>query len=246
MRPRWLWVVVTLVPILTATSAVRAQSCPRVPAGLHCTPLPEDLEARRAALQALDVEGRDDVSRGDYPGAARAFGCLVESDPTPEAAGNLAVVLREQGALGDSLLIARCAEQLAGPGPTRERARIRRAEIERRIGLPTGPPESTNVGLADSTGIDLQPAGSPLPLSRARHAWSTAGLVFGAAVLVGSGIVYVLARDRAHQFSEEQSVNGYTDRARGLRDDARALEVGSWLGAGVGCASALAGVLLRF
>src|SRR5437868_9346299 len=113
--------LVVLALALALPARARAQSasavCPRVPAGLRCAPLPKDGWVRREALQALDAEGRRRVARGDFVGAAQAFGCLVEGDPTPESAGNLAVVLREHGDLGDSLLVARCAEDLAPLGP---------------------------------------------------------------------------------------------------------------------------------
>src|SRR5664279_3781645 len=132
-----------LLLALAAPGRAHAQSCPRVPTGLRCPSLPQDAGVRRDALQALDAEGRRRVARGDLPGAAQAFGCLVEGDPTPESAGNLVVVLREQGELGDALLIARCAEDLAPPGATRDRARARREDIERRLGLPAPAPAGT-------------------------------------------------------------------------------------------------------
>ena len=110
--------------------------------GCGARALPREGWGRREALQTLDAEGRRRVSRGDSAGAAQSFGCLVADDPTPEAAGNLAVVLREQGNLGDALLAARCAEDLAPPGPARDRARTRREEIEHRLGMPSSAPAS--------------------------------------------------------------------------------------------------------
>jgi hypothetical protein len=223
---------------LASAGVASAESCPRLPAGLICAPLPDEDGARREVLQALDVDGREAVTRGDYATAATAFGCLVESDPTPEAAGNLAVVLREQGALGDALLIARCAEQLAPPGPARERALTRRVDIERRLGLS---PAAT--GLATGVATPL----SAVPSPRVSRGWSYAGLAVGATVLIGAGVLYVMGRARADQFGDEQRINGYTARARDLHDEGRTLEITSWVGAGVGVAAAIAGgVLLTF
>jgi hypothetical protein len=235
--------------------------CPRVPAGLRCAALPREGWGRREALQTLDAEGRRRVSRGDLAGAAQAFGCLVADDPTPEAAGNLAVVLREQSNLGDALLAARCAEDLAPPGPARDRARTRREEIEHRLGMPPSPPtgaagvpvDPNPVVLAPlpppaAASVDLRaPSPSPSPSlgSFRRSAYAT--LAVGAAALITGGVLYALARDRAHQFDDEQQRNGYSDRARSLRSDAQGLETATWIGAGVGVvASAVGGVLLTF
>jgi hypothetical protein len=234
------------------SAQAQAQGCPRVPTGLRCPLLPHDGGVRREALQALDAEGRRRVARGDLPGAAQAFGCLVEGDPTPESAGNLVVVLREQGELGDALLIARCAEDLAAPGSTRERARARREEIERRLGLPTPTPS----GLAASAPALSAPASASAPAStiesrslapsaaRRYRRWSYSALGLGVAALVAGGVVYAVARDRAHQFDDEQQRNGYSDRARTLRTDAQNLELGSWISAGIGVTAAAAGGLL--
>src|SRR4029077_18157816 len=113
--------LVVLALALALPARARAASaptavCPRVPAGLRCAPMPRDGWVRHEALQALDAEGRRRVGRGGYAGAAQLLRCPVEGAPPPEAAGNLAVVLREQGDLGDALLIARCPEDLAPPG----------------------------------------------------------------------------------------------------------------------------------
>ena len=240
--------------------------CPRVPAGLRCAPLPKDGWVRREALQALDAEGRRRVARGDLAGAAQAFGCLVEGDPTPESAGNLAVVLREQGDLGDSLLAARCAEDLAPLGPLRDRARSRREDIEHRLGLPTSPPApasddthpgtvtptalspSQNAGNANTAppALDLR-APSDEPARRSYHRAGYVPLIAGAAALIASGVLYALARDRAQQFNQEQQTNGYGDRARTLRGEAQNLELASWISGGAGAVAAAAGgVLLTF
>jgi hypothetical protein len=229
---------------LIGPGVARAQPCPRLPAGLLCAPLPEEEGARRELLQALDLDGRDAVSRGDYPIAVAAFGCLVEVDPTPESAGNLAVVLREQGALGDALLIARCAEQLAVPGPTRDRARVRRLDIERRLGLPALGAAADLTASGDPGAEPRAPPGAP---SRVRRTWGYAALALGVTVLIGSGLLYALARQRARQFDDEQLAHGYSDRARGLRDETQTLEIGGWIGAGAGVASMVGGgALLRF
>lgn len=259
----WLAVVVSL---LASQGRVRAQSadvCPRVPAGLHCVPLPRDGWMRREALQALDAEGRRRVGRGDYAGAAQVFGCLVEGDPTPESAGNLAVVLREQGDLGDAFLIARCAEDLAPPGPTRDRARTRREELERRLGLPATPPReggsasrvvvtpspppvvaiSTPAPAATPGALDLRT--SPvLEPQVSQHRAAVATLAAGAAALIAGGVLYALAHDRARQFDEEQQSSGFTDRARTLRSDAQNLQAASWITGGAGLAAAAAGGVL--
>ena len=238
MRTRALALCATLV--LTRPAPARGDSCPHLPAGLICAPLPEEDDARREVLQALDVDGREAVTRGDYGTAASAFGCLVEADPTPESAGNLAVVLRERGTLGDALLMARCAEQLAPPGPARERARGRRVDIEQRLGLaPPAPTAGTALG-APLTALPTPPAPASAP-ARVHDGWGYAGLALGVTALIGAGVLYALARDRAHQFDDEQLINGYSQRARDLRDGARTLEIGSWVGAGVGVASAAAG-----
>jgi hypothetical protein len=266
---------------LALPAGVRAQSaaatvCARVPAGLRCAPLPKDGWVRREALQALDAEGRRRVGRGDYAGAAQAFGCLVEGDPTPESAGNLAVVLREQGDLGDALLVARCAENLAPPSPARDRARARREELELRLGLPASPgataadapqgaagplasaaqPATTAAsalavasgggGVAPPGALDLRaPSESRAPASYRRAAYTT--LAVGAAALIAGGVLYAFARDRAHQFDQEQQMTGYTDRARSLHSEAQNLEVAGWISAGAGAvAAAVGGVLLTF
>jgi len=264
------------LPILALTLALPARAhaepspvavCPRVPAGLRCAPLPKDGWVRREALQALDAEGRRRVARGDFAGAAQAFGCLVEGDPTPESAGNLAVVFREHGDLGDALLVARCAEDLAPPGPLRERARSRREEIEHRLGLPSSlpAPVASNEAHRDTTtpaalttastaagasspppALDLRaPASEPAP-----HSYHRAGyvpLIAGAAALIAGGVLYALARDRAQQFKQEQQANGYSDRARNLRSEAQDLEVASWISGGAGAvAAAVGGALLTF
>jgi hypothetical protein len=69
----------------------------------------------------------------------------------------------------------------------------------------------------------------------------------GVAALIGGGIVYALARDRARQFDDQQQLTGYSDRARSLRSDAQRLETAGWitLGAGV-AAAAVGGVMLTF
>jgi hypothetical protein len=257
---------------LAFPARARAQSapaavCPRVPAGLRCAPLPRDGWVRREALQALDAEGRRRVARGDLAGAAQAFGCLVEGDPTPESAGNLAVVLREQGDLGDALLVARCAEDLAPLGPLRDRARSRREEIEHRLGLPTSPPvpvasddthsnPATPAALPVAHGatsanpappaLDLRaPSGEPAP--RSYHRIGYVPLIAGTAALIAGGVLYALARDRAQQFNQEQQANGYSDRARTLRTDAQSMEAASWISGGAGAvAAAVGGVLLTF
>ena len=254
-----------LLLVLVLPAGVRAQLCPRVPAGLRCAPLPKDGWVRREALQALDVEGRRRVARGDYAGAAQAFGCLVEGDPTPESAGNLAVVLRERGDLGGALLVARCAEELAPPGPTRDRARIRREDIEHRLGLP-GTPSAGGAGATEehpdlaAAAVARAPSAAaatvptlslpapppPAPArSYRRPGYLTLGV--GLAALIGGGIVNALARDRAHQFDDEQQRSGYTDRARSLRSEAQRLETASWISAAAGLAAAVVGgVLLTF
>jgi hypothetical protein len=241
----WAW--------LAGAPLAQAGTCPRLPAELRCELLPDEDLARREALRALDVAGREAVSRGAFGEAVTAFGCLVEGDPTPESAGNLAVVLREQGALGDALLIARCAEQLAVPGAVLERARVRRREMELRLGLPTDvapvPGPATIGGMALTTTIPSvveMPAPTPAR-SRVDRRWSTAGLGVGAAVLLGAGILNAVARDRAQKFDQEQLTSGYTQQARSLRADARSLEVWSWVGASLGLASlATGGILLVF
>lgn len=260
----WLAVVVSLLAL--PARAQTADVCPRVPAGLHCTPLPRDGWLRREALQALDAEGRRRVGRGDYVGAAQVFGCLVEGDPTPESAGNLAVVLREQGDLGDALLIARCAEDLAPPGPTRDRARARREELERRLGLPATPPreggDAPRVAVAPSPppmvaapsaasgapagALDLR-AAPPLPPQVSHHRAAVATLAAGAAALIAGGVLYALAHDRVRQFDEEQQSSGFTDRARTLRGEAQNLQTASWITGGAGlAAAAVGGVLFAF
>jgi hypothetical protein len=235
--------IATTALVLGATGVARAQQCPRLPASLVCAPTPDDQNARRELLRMLDLEGREAVSRGNYVVATAAFGCLVAADPTPESAGNLAVVLREQAALGDALLIARCAEQLAAPGPARERAEVRRLDIERRLGLTpavAAPGLTQPVDLAADRRAPVTPSGQ-------QRRWGYAALVVGAAVLIGSGLLYGVARQRAGQFNDEQRANGYSDRARQLHDDTQTLEIGSWLGAGLGAVSAVAGgALLRF
>jgi hypothetical protein len=231
-----------LAALAGVSPAAHAQTCPLVPAGLSCAPLPDNAARRHDALQALDDAGRASAARGDYPAAARAFGCLVEDDPTPGSAGNLAVVLREQGLLGDALLAARCAERLATDDPGRERARVRREEIERRLGLAPEPP-------APAAGV-LLPAPAPPPAvepPRPRRAWGYAALAGGAAAGFGAGVLYLLARDRSRQFDDEQLATGFSPRARDLRDSAATLETWSWVGVGAGLALALTGVaLLRF
>ena len=229
---------------LAAAGAAQAQQCPRLPTNLFCAPVPDQPDARRELLQGLDLAGREAVSRGDYTVAASAFGCLVAADPTPESAGNLAVVLREQAALGDALLIARCAEQLAAPGPAQERAAARRLDIESRLGLaPVAAPADLKVS-SDPGAERPAPAAAP---SRAQRGWGYAALALGATVLVGAGVLYALARQRADQFGDEQRTNGYSERARQLRDDTQTLELTSWVGAGFGVVSAVAGgALLRF
>jgi hypothetical protein len=89
---------------------------------------------------------------------------------------------------------------------------------------------------------------TPVPApSHQQRRWGYAALIVGATVLIGSGVLYAVARQRANQFNDEQHVNGYSDRARQLRDDTQTLEIGTWLGAGVGAVSAVAGgALLRF
>ncbi len=267
--------LLVLVFAFAFSARARAQSpasnvCPRVPAGLRCAPPPKDGWVRREALQALDAEGRRRVARGDYAGAAQAFGCLVEGDPTPESAGNLAVVLREQGDLGGALLVARCAEDLAPPGPVRDRARSRREEIEHRLGLPASPPSGASderhrdpvttavAPIAAPTprtesnpnppsgALDLRvPSNEPAP--RSNHRTAYVPLVAGAAAVIASGVLYALARDRAHQFDQEQQTNGYSDRARSLRSEAQNLETASWISGGAGVVAAAAGgVLLTF
>ena len=206
--------------------------------------MPDDEQAQRELLQALDLEGRAAVGRGDYVVAATAFGCLVDADPTPESAGNLAVVLREEKALGDALLMARCAEQLAAPGPARERATARRLDIERRLGL-SAPVAAPRLAARVDVDSDQQP--TPASPAEARRGWAYAALVMGATALIGSGALYTLARQRAGQFDDEQLANGYSDRARELHDDTQSLEVGSWAAAGFGALLAIAGgALLRF
>jgi hypothetical protein len=264
--------LVVLALALALSTRARAEStpaamCPRVPAGLRCAPLPKDGWVRREALQALDGEGRRRVAHGDLAGAAQAFGCLVEGDPTPESAGNLAVVLREQGDLGDSLLVARCAEDLAPLGPLRDRARSRREDIEHRLGLPTSPPapvasDDTHPGTTTPTALptaqnaanantappalDLR-APSDGPAHRSYHRAGYVPLIAGAAALIASGVLYALARDRAQQFDHEQQTNGYGDRARTLRSEAQNLELASWISGGAGAvAAATGGVLLTF
>jgi hypothetical protein len=256
---------------LAPGARARAQAggvCPRVPAGLRCAALPREGWGRREALQTLDADGRRRVSRGDLAGAAQAFGCLVADDPTPEAAGNLAVVLREQGNLGDALLAARCAEDLAPSGPARDRARTRREEIEHRLGMPPSAPAGAAGERAGTAGapVDLAalmlrprsapgapdlraPSPSPSPSSSLgsfrRGGYTT--LAVGGAALIAAGVLYALARDRAHQFDDEQQRNGYSDRARGLRSDAQTLETATWINAAVGVvAAAVGGVLLTF
>ncbi|MEA2701062.1 MAG: hypothetical protein QOI66_5333, partial [Myxococcales bacterium] len=171
--------VFALALALAGRGAARAEQCPRLPAGLVCAPMPEEEDARRELLRALDLEGRDAVSRGDYTIAASAFGCLVEADPTPESAGNLTVVLREQGAMGDALLMARCAEQLAASGPALERARVRRLDIERRVGL--APPAGAPVAATPLIAVAARPGPEPSP-ARAHRAWGYAAVGLGAAV----------------------------------------------------------------
>ena len=243
---------VGLLVMLVSGVGARAQGCPRVPAGLRCAPLSGDGAARREALQALDTDGRRRVGRGDLLGAAQAFGCLVEGDPTPESASNLTVVLRELGELGDALLVARCAEDLSSPGPGRDRARTRREEIERRLGLRVLAASEIPAGASASatwpSALDSQ---STMPVApppaRRYRGWSYAALGIGAAALVGGGVAFALARERASQFGAEQQRNGYSDRARSLRADAGALEIGGWVGAGLGVtAAAVGGVLLTF
>jgi hypothetical protein len=231
---------------LGSPALARAQSCPHLPAGARCAPLPDEGPARREALRALDAEGRAQVRAGDLAAAARAFGCLVEADPTPESAGNLTVVLREQGSLGDALLVARCAEQLSVAGPARERARDRREEIERRLGLPPSASTSSAPVLIAAPNLTASATAEP-SRPRARRGWSYAALAVGAATLIGSGVTYAFARARANQFADEERVSGYTDRARRLHDEAGTLELSSFIGFGVGAAAALTGVvLLRF
>ncbi len=254
--------------VVAVPARARAQAtagvavCPRVPAGLRCAPLARDGWVRREALQALDADGRRRVARGDFAGAAQAFGCLVEGDPTPESAGNLAVVLREQGDLGGALLVARCAEDLAPPGPTRDRARSRREEIEHRLGLPTSRPPSAASSEAhrDAIMAVVEPTAAPTrsaaldlraqanaPASRSYHRVAYVPLVAGVAALIAGGVLYALARDRAHQFDQEQQTNGYSDRARNLRSEAQGLQLASWISGGAGVVAATAGgVLLTF
>lgn len=243
--------------MVASAGAARAQSCPRLPATLVCAPTPEDSAGRQEMLEALDQEGRAAVSRGDYVIAASAFGCLVQADPTPESAGNLAVVLREQGALGDALLIARCAEELAAPGPARERARARRVDIEQRIGFGPGdgaagvtaPPQVANTRgttlTREAPARDRSVGGAPAAAGH-RH-WAYTALAVGAAALVGGGVLYALARHKASQFDDEQSSSGYSDRARALHDDAQGLQRASWITSGLAAAAlATGGVLFRF
>ena len=262
----WLAVVALLLVSPARARAEAADVCPRVPAGLRCAPLPRDGWVRREALQALDAEGRRRVGRGDYAGAAQLFGCLVEGDPTPEAAGNLAVVLREQGDLGDALLIARCAEDLSPPGPTRDRARVRREELERRLGLPATPPREGGEALSRAAApppsppvaiapgpsgpvpgaLDLR-ASPAQPPQASHHRAAVATLAAGAAALIAGGVLYALAHDRARQFDEEQQSSGFTDRARTLRSDAHNLQTASWITGGAGlAAAAVGGVLFAF
>ncbi|HEY2900437.1 MAG TPA: hypothetical protein VGL59_07675 [Polyangia bacterium] len=238
----------TTVLAVTAARATQAQMCPRLPAGLTCAPVPTDESGRRQLLQALDLDGREAVSRGDYAIAASAFGCLVEADPRSESAGNLSVVLREQGALGDALLMARCAEELAPPGPARERARVRRLDIEQRLGLApsvAAPPAAASaVDLESDRHVTATPLAAP---ARAHRSQAYAVLVAGAALLVGAGVLYAVAHQRANQFGDEQQANGYSDRARQLHDDARNWEIGSWAAGSAAVAAILTGgALLRF
>jgi hypothetical protein len=262
MAPASGWRIAAGLLLAVALPAeVGAQVCPRVPAGLRCAPLPKDGWTRREALQALDAEGRRRVGRGDYPGAAQAFSCLVEGDPTPESAGNLAVVLREQGDLGSALLVARCAEELAPPGPARDRARARREEIEHRLGLPAAPPagEVAREGHPDlsplaaaapaaaAAGAAVLSLPAPPPPARSYRRPAYVALGLGVAALLGGGIVYALARDRARQFDDEQQRSGYSERARTLRGDAQRLETAGWISFGAGLtAAAVGGVMLTF
>jgi len=265
MVPARAWrIAANLLLAVALPAGAHAQVCPRVPSGLRCAPLPKEGWVRREALQALDAEGRRRVGRGDYPGAAQVFGCLVEGDPTPESAGNLAVVLREQGDLGGALLVARCAEELAPPGPTRDRARARREEIAHRLGLPATPPAVAVApeGQADLAAVAAVPAGPPPasapasmlslpapppPPARVYRRSGYVALGLGVAALIGGGIVYALARHRARQFDDEQQTSGYSDRARSLRAQAQRLETASWITVGAGVtAAAVGGVMLTF
>ena len=231
---------------LTCGRAAEAEPCPLLPVGLRCAPLPAETTLRGEALRALDVQGRQAADRGDWPSAATAFGCLLAADPTPESAGNLSVVLREQKALADALLIARCAEHLAPAGPQRERAQARRLEMEHRLGLPTEAPAPPPT-LPAPVVAPAPPPPAPPPAPRLSRGWSYAALALGVSALFGAGALYATARGRAHQFDGEQLTIGYSDRARSLHDDAQSLESGSWVAAGLGAASLAAGaVLLRF
>jgi hypothetical protein len=226
--------------VVATSSSARAQSCALVPARSDCAPLTMGPADRRAALETLDQAGRAATASGDYAAAGRAFGCLVQDDPTPESAGNLALVLREQGQLVEALRAARCAEELATDGATRERARARRADIERRLTLApaAAPPADATLSIAA-----VAPA-TPQPAARPRRTWGWAALGLGAAAGVTAGALYLVARDRAQAFDDEQVASGFSPRARNLRDQATALETGSWISAGVGLAAALAGGLL--
>src|SRR4051812_38537729 len=116
-----------------AADDVARGECARASANIVCPPLDGDPVERSRALAELDAAGRDAAAHGELDAATVAFGCLLAVDPRPETAGNLAVVLRERGLLVEALTAARCAEQLAPPGPTHDRAQARLADIARRL-----------------------------------------------------------------------------------------------------------------
>ena len=144
------------------------------------------------------------------------------------------------------LLIARCAEDLAPPGPraiARARGarswsagwacrRHRRAKVERQCAgwRRRRRRRRWRSRLARRA---LSPAPSTLRASPAQppqvshHRAAVATLAAGAAALIAGGVLYALAHDRARQFDEEQQSSGFTDRARTLRSDAQSLQTAS-------------------
>jgi hypothetical protein len=87
------------------------------------------------------------------------------------------------------------------------------------------------------------PEDAPAP-QRAPRWPAYAAWIAGGIGLVGAGVTYALARDRAAQFQDEQAISGYGDRARALRSEARTLRTFSAIGLVVGVAGGVGGGLL--
>jgi hypothetical protein len=140
-----------------------------------CPIMPHAGAARREALVVLDTEARSAASQGHYDIAASRFVCLFRADPQAETAGSLSVVLREQGLLPRALIAARCAESLSDEGPARERAQVRREDLERRVGAPRvpSPEEAARAEVEEEVRARPAPPPPPPPVRRVAQGRST-------------------------------------------------------------------------